>query len=315
VAWVAARSAYGAGSEDLRRLAGIEVSAAEFARVALEEGERVGALQAAREERWSEPVASDRPVFAPEFACERLVVEADATSVLTVRGEEHKMVYCARAYDAANRYEKGGGKRVGGESRFAASGGDFEVFKHSIDALANRMGARQARQIAFVADGAPCLWAMAAERLPGAVLIQDLWHVSEHMCGLAKMLHGEGTAQAMELGERWSTTLREGGVDGVLAELRELRKAHRGAKRKRITDEIRYLEEGRHRMDYPRYEAAGWPLGSGAIEATCKHLVKERMAVSGARWRRGNIPAIVALRLCRANAEWDRDFPPLEQTG
>lgn len=311
IAWAGARSAYAGAAEDLRRLAGIEVSPAEFARVVNEEGRRVGTLQTEREERWSEPVASDRPVFPAEHECERLVVEADATAVLTVATEEHKMVYCARAYDAANRYEKGGRKILAGESRFAAGAETIEEFKYSVDALANRMGARSAAAIAFIADGAPCLWNMASERLPGAVQIQDFWHVSEHLFGLARVLHGDGTAENKAAGDRWKSMLYEGGVEEILVELGELHKTHRGQKRKKLSDEIRYLEEGKHRMDYPRYRAEGWPIGSGAVEATCKHLIKERMCVTGARWRRKNIPAAIALRLCRANGEWDKDFPTI----
>lgn len=314
VAWAGSRSAYSAAAEDLRRLAGIEVSRAEFARVINEEGGRVGALQEEREERWSEPVASERPVFAAERACERLVMEADATAVLTVAGEEHKMVWCARAYDAADRYEKGGHKMLSGPSRFAASGNSLEEFKHSVDALANRMGARSARAIAFVADGAPCLWKMASERLPRAVLIQDFWHVCEHLFALARVLYGEGSPQAKEKAERWKRMLHDGAVEEIIEELGELRKTHRRERRKCLGEKIRYLEEGKHRMNYPRYRAEGWPMGSGAVEATCKHLIKERLGVTGARWRRGNIPAIVALRLCRANEEWDQDFPPMAKT-
>lgn len=281
----------------------------------IDEGERVGSCQAGREERWSEPVSSDRPVFAAEFECERLVVEADATAVLTVAGEEHKMVYCARGYDAKARYEKGGREMIAGDcSRFAASGETIEEFKHSVDALANRMGARSAKAMAFIADGAPPLWNMAAERLPGAVQIQDFWHVSEHLFDLARVLHGERTPQARAEGERWKSMLFQGQIDAIIGELRELRKTHRGGKRKKLKDELRYLEQGRHRMDYPSYRAAGWPIGSGAVEAACKHLIKERLRVTGARWKRENIPAIVALRLCRANEEWDRDFPAMAQT-
>lgn len=315
VAWAGARSSYGGAAEDLRRLAGIEVSRAEFARVVIDEGERVGARQAEREERWSEPVSSDRPVFAPEFDCERLVVEADATAVLTVAGEEHKMVYCARAYDAEARYEKAGREMIAGDSsRFAASGETIEEFKYSVDALANRMGARSAKAMVFLADGAPALWKIASERLPSAVQIQDFWHVSEHLFSLARALHGDRTPQAKQAGERWKAMLYEGKVADIIDELKTLHKTHRGEKRTKLWDELRYLEQGRHRMNYPSYRAAGWPIGSGAIEATCKHLVKERLRVTGARWRRENIPPIVALRLCRTNEEWDRDFPPIAQT-
>lgn len=313
VAFAGARSAYAGAAEDLRRLAGIEVSPAEFARVVLEEGQRVLALQQDREERFCEPVASGRPVYAAEVPCERLVVEADATAVLTVAGEEHKMVYCARAYDAAERYSKGERRAVAGESRFAAGGETIEEFKYSIDALANRMGARGARAIAFLADGAPCLWRMASERLPGALQIQDFWHVAEHLYELARGLWPGDGAEAEEAGGRWKTMLSEGRVEAIIEELEGLRKGSRGAKRKLLDEKIGYLGDGKHRMDYPRYRAEGWPIGSGAVEATCKHLIKERLRVTGARWRRKNIPAIVALRLCRANKEWDQDFPARAQ--
>lgn len=70
--------------------------------------------------------------------------------------------------------------------RHAASGGDFEAFTPRLKALANRLGERRAGAVAFLADGAPCLWAGAGEQLPAAVLIQDYWHVCEH-------LHAQGT--------------------------------------------------------------------------------------------------------------------------
>lgn len=313
VAWAGAAASYEEASENLGRLAGLEVSKAEFARVVLEEGARVAELQQEREERWSEPVASGRPVFPPEAQCQRIVIEADATAVLAVAGEEHKMVYCARAYDADSRYEKGGREMVAGESRYAASGDSFEAFGHSLDALANRLGARSAAAIAFVADGAPCLWKMAAERLPQAVHIQDFWHVCERLFGLARCLRGQGgkdTPAARAAGERWKGMLWEGRAQDIAGELRALHAKARGERREAIRKEIGYLQEGLHRMDYPAYRAAGWPCGSGAVEATCKHLVKQRLCVTGARWRRSSIPSILALRLSRANREWDRDFTP-----
>ena len=58
-------------------------------------------------------------------------------------------------------------------------------------------------------------------------------------------------------------------------------------------------------MDYARYEREGWPIGSGAIEGTCKHLVKERFCITGAQWRRKSIPFMLALRLSIFNEEWD----------
>jgi hypothetical protein len=58
-------------------------------------------------------------------------------------------------------------------------------------------------------------------------------------------------------------------------------------------------------MDYARYGAAGWPIGSGAVEGECKHLVKELFGVTGAHWRRGQIGDVLAARLTIANGEWE----------
>ena len=91
---------------------------------------------------------------------------------------------------------------------------------------------------------------------------------------------------------------------------RNLRKRarHGAAGRIAIDAELTYLRAGRDRMDYARYEAEGWPIGSGAIEGTCKHLVKERFCVTGAHWRRANLPEMLALRLSIFNGEWKADW-------
>lgn len=61
-------------------------------------------------------------------------------------------------------------------------------------------------------------------------------------------------------------------------------------------------------MDYARYCREGWPIGSGAIEGTCKHLVKERFGVTGARWKRERIRDVLALRLSMYNERWGEDW-------
>ena len=102
--------------------------------------------------------------------------------------------------------------------------------------------------------------------------------------------------------------LRESQVETILTELRGARRGLRGKRGASLESEISYLESGRERMDYARCRAEGWPMGSGAVEGTCKHLVKECYNVIGARWRRENIPFVLALRLSIFNEEWERDW-------
>ena len=56
------------------------------------------------------------------------------------------------------------------------------------------------------------------------------------------------------------------------------------------------------------------PGADGAIEGTCKHLVKERFAVTGAHWRRKNIGDILTLREAIFNDEWDAYWKPKAKT-
>lgn len=302
VAWKAARQSFADASEDLAHCHGLLVSPSEVARIAHDEGRRACEFLEERDERWSEPVASDRPVFPPEVRAERLVLEVDGVVALTREGEEHKTVWVARAFDTACRGGGEAGRAHLSDSRYAAVAGDMDEFSHRVDALANRMGARSAREIAVIADGALPLWNLLSERLPGALQIQDFWHVSEHLHGLARDLFGE--EKGRERAGRWAGLLWEGGVDALLSDLAGEHRRRRGEGRERVRREIAYIESGRHRMDYPRYRAEGWPIGSGAVEGACKHLVKERLGLTGARWKRKDLPHVLALRTAQFNDEW-----------
>ena len=50
------------------------------------------------------------------------------------------------------------------------------------------------------------------------------------------------------------------------------------------------------RMQDAAVRAENMPIGSGDIEAACKHVVKQRDAISGARWKRQDLQT--ALSLC-----------------
>jgi hypothetical protein len=309
IAYVGATKSFGAGAQCLEELGGLKVSKARVACVAKREGQRLANMQRVQEAAWNAPVDPGRAqsVAEPaELSAERLMLEADAACVLTVKGEEHKSVYCATAFALESRGKKGKRAFIA-ERRYTASAVSFEEFSTRTKALAWRAGMREATQVAFAADGAASLWKWAEENLPkGTLMIQDFWHVCEHLAELAKTLFGEGSYKGRY--KRWERTLRAGQVKSIIRSLGRERVRHDEAGRAAIDAELTYLRAGRHRMDYARYEAEGWPIGSGAIEGTCKHLVKERFCVTGAHWRRANLPQVLALRLSIFNEEWNREW-------
>ena len=67
----------------------------------------------------------------------------------------------------------------------------------------------------------------------------------------------------------------------------------------------KYLTNKRDYLDYPRALKQGWPIATGIIEGACRHLVKDRMDLTGARWGLPGAEAILKLRALRANGDFD----------
>ena len=58
-------------------------------------------------------------------------------------------------------------------------------------------------------------------------------------------------------------------------------------------------------LHYDRYLAAGYPIATGVIEGACRHLVRDRMDLTGARWRLVGAEAVLKLRALRASGDFD----------
>jgi len=52
----------------------------------------------------------------------------------------------------------------------------------------------------------------------------------------------------------------------------------------------------------------GLPIATGVIEGACRHLIKDRMDVTGARWGLEGADAILKLRSLFASGDFDKYF-------
>lgn len=66
-----------------------------------------------------------------------------------------------------------------------------------------------------------------------------------------------------------------------------------------------YLTNKAPYLDYPTALGAGWPIATGVIEGACRHLVKDRMDITGARWGLAGAETILKLRALRANGDFE----------
>lgn len=78
----------------------------------------------------------------------------------------------------------------------------------------------------------------------------------------------------------------------------------RGWRRKATNACANYLLSNKDAMRYADYLRRGLPIATGVIEGACRYLVKDRMDVTGARWRLDRSEAVLQLRALRASGDF-----------
>jgi hypothetical protein len=58
-------------------------------------------------------------------------------------------------------------------------------------------------------------------------------------------------------------------------------------------------------LHYDYYLSQGFPIATGVIEGACRHLVKDRLEITGAKWRLPSAEAVLRLRALRASHDFD----------
>jgi len=161
-------------------------------------------------------------------------------------------------------------------------------------ALAQRPDLR----VVKVADGAADNWEFLEQLSSDGPDILDFYHAATHLKTSADAVHGAETVESRPLFESWKTTLKEDptGADKIIRAIMYRRDEAKGKAKATLTRELEYFRGMRNSMQYQAYKAAGYPIGSGMVEAACKTLVSERLKQSGMRWTQRGGQAILTLR-------------------
>jgi hypothetical protein len=166
---------------------------------------------------------------------------------------------------------------------------------------------RQAAQVGMEAaevwigltDGGNGLEAFVQQNFnrPDLVLILDFYHAAEHLNDLAKAWYPGQEEEAQAQAGRWCQQLKHEGGAAVLETIEGLERRGRSATaRAKYQEVVGYVRSNVHRMKYPEYQANGWLIGSGHIEAACKAVVGQRLKGNGMRWGEAGADAVCQLR-------------------
>ena len=287
-----AQGPFAPASETLYQLTGQRLSARTVERLT----EQVGAVAAAQEAAQAAAIADWRAPPA-EAHPERLYVAVDGTMVHQQDGwHEAKCVTCY--WDAPE------GTR---QARYTVRFAEVTAFVAFVWALACRCGLETAKEVVLLGDGAKWIWEHIGGLLKEALCIVDWYHALEHVWTCGRALHGEDTPETAAWVKDYETLLWDGQVRVILDRLRgEYVHTRSPAKRAALHGLITYVANQDDRLAYDRFRAAGLDIGSGRVEAACKHVVGLRMKQSGMRWSAAGSQNTLSLRVAWLNGDWSR---------
>jgi len=161
----------------------------------------------------------------------------------------------------------------------------------------------------MLADGQKMLWDEAKKRFGEDgeyVEILDIIHVAEYVWEAANILQENREYQRFTAWFMMREIL-SGRVAGAIhiIELIEENMELTCGDETRLDKVKTYLKNNAQRMKYDQYLAAGYPIASGVIEGACRHVVKDRMELSGMRWTPEGAQNILELRCISINGQWE----------
>ena len=291
-----------ASTRSLPKLAGLRVSESTVERATEAAGQRVG--QAVAEGRGADnakPWAWHRDAEGKTCA----YVGSDGTGVgqqgpggVKVEGRMAQVgVIYNPVPEERSRWANPRGRRPTCQARYLAGLDGLEALGIPLRRQAAAVGMEQAERWIALSDGGSGLEDFFRVNFGRVdVIILDFYHAAEYLGKLAKAWHPQDADAAEALRAAWCHRLKHEGGPVLLEELRGLdRRGHNGA-RACYDEVLTYFTNQVHRMDYPRYLAKGWQIGSGPVESACKTVVGQRLKGAGMRWGEDGADAVCHLR-------------------
>ena len=286
---------YESARELLEDLLGVQVSKATARRATLQTGQAALAVWEAEVERLEQeapkaPAGAGKQAMSGDGAMVHLVggewVEVKTLAIGEVtrnrRGEvcTQQLSYCSRLCDAAS-------------------------FEQATLLETHRRGLSQASEVCAVQDGAEWLQGLVDYHRADAVRILDFAHAAEYINDIGQAVQVAGGRLPAHWLEGVLHQLKHQGPARLLRHLRWLA-AHYPSST--IEEKLAYLQKREAHMQYPAYQEAGWPIGSGSVESANKLVVEARLKGAGMRWGRQNVNPMLVLRNAVCNREWKQTW-------
>ena len=228
---------------------------------------------------------------------DKQAMSGDGAFVHLVGGEWVEVKTLTIAEVTLNAHGEVGLEQISSFSRLAAA----ERFAEAALVETHRRGLDQATAVCAVQDGAPWLQGLVDYHRADAVRILDFAHAAEYVNDIGQAVQGAGGRLPVRWLEGVLHRLKHQGPQRVLKHLAWLFARYPSPP---IQEKLSYLQKREAHMQYPTYQAAGWPIGSGSVESANKVVVEARLKGAGMRWEGQNVNPMLVLRNAVCNRRW-----------
>lgn len=326
-ALLASKMPVGEASAVLEHLTGVKLPRATLDREARRQGQRAQKLRRQHDEQ----ACQNRPkAVQSELVLEpyQMIIQLDAWNIrerdqwgqtrgLRRNGQEPERwhwVYTGTCFRLDQRGQTAGGRPVISERGFVATREGIDGLREQLYAEALRRGLGQAAGALVIGDGAVWIWRLADDRFKEARQRLDFYHAVQHLAAVGRALFGEDQTKLKAWLKPLVRQLKNESAIKVVEQLEEiLSQMPKGESAQALEKELNYFYEHRQRMDYRTGRRRGEPIGSGAVESTCRQA-QCRFKRPGQYWTSQGDEALLCLETFWRNGRWHLLFPHNRQS-
>lgn len=136
-------------------------------------------------------------------------------------------------------------------------------------------------------------------------IIMDIVHVSEYVWDCANAVLGEQSKLRTEWVAEMLRDLLDSKTKKVIDDLQNIidKAKLSESKKEAVQKALTYFTNHQHKMNYKLYLDKGYPVSSAIVESNCKHLIKDRMELSGMRWSSQGAQNMMDVRAVKLNGD------------
>ena len=137
-------------------------------------------------------------------------------------------------------------------------------------------------------------------------IILDFIHVLEYLWKAAYCFEEPGSEEVEEWVRQRAVKILEGKSTDVAKQIKQsaTEKELKTSQKEKVDKCADYLLKYSDYLSYDQYLEQGYPIATGVIEGACRHLVNDRMEITGARWRLERAEAVLKIRALKASDDW-----------